>query len=164
MSAAPWMRSRRGVTPVVSSIIMCAVVLVIGTSVWGVASSASSIMQTDYFDEVMESVEKIKERFYVENTGFDNTSQPTLKIWVLNYGSYKINVTQILITGGGNHSYHYPPDDDPDNPPNGILIYPGSLLRFDVTPSGISLRSGLSITVRVESERENKAYDSIRIP
>ena len=164
MRGAGRMRNKRGITPVVSSIILCAVVIVIGASVWGVASSASSIMRSDYFDDVMESVENIKERFYIENIGINITSQPSLQIWVLNYGSYRINVTQILITGGGNRSYHYPPDDDPDNPPNGILVYPGSLFRFDVIPSGISLRSGLSISVRVESEMENKAYASIRIP
>ena len=150
------MRGRRGLTPVISSIIMCAVVLVIGTSVWSVASSASSIMQNDYFEEVMESVEKIEERFCVESIGLDNTSQPTLKIWAFNYGEIDVNVTGIRIEGGGNSSYYYPPD--------GILISSGGIFRFDVTPSGISLRSGLSITVRVDSERGSKAYDSIRIP
>lgn len=156
-------RSRRGLTPVVSSIIMCAVVLVIGASVWGVASSASSIMQTDYFDEVMESVEKIKERFCVENVGYNDTTK-TLKIWVVNYGEIIINVTEIRIEGGGNSSYYYPPDDNQDNPPNGILIPSGGLVKFDVSPSEVSLRPDLSVSIRVDSERGNKAYASVYIP
>ena len=147
-------RSRRGLTPVVSSIIMCAVVLVIGASVWGVSSSASSIMQTDYFEEVMESVEKIKGRFCVENIGLDNTSQPTLKIWVVNYGEIDITVDWIRVQGGGNVSSH-----DFNTP-----ISAGEMVRFNVTQSEVIFSSGLSITVEVKSTRGNKAYDSILIP
>jgi len=158
------MWNRRGLTPVVSNILMCAVVLVIGTSVWGVASSSSSIMRSDYFDEVMESVDKIKERFCVENLGINIISQPSLQIWVLNYGSNTINITCIRIEGGGNFYDYYPPDDDPYTSPNGILIHAGDLFKFDVAQSVVSLTSGHSISVRVESERENKAYDRIRIP
>jgi len=157
------MWNRRGLTPVVSNILMCAVVLVIGASVWGVASGASSIMRSDYFDEVMESVQKIDERFIIENIGYDDTTS-MLKIWVFNFGKTTINVTRIRIEGGGNFSYYYPPDDDRDNPPNGILIPSGELVRFDVAPSEVSLRRSLSVSVRVESEREIKAYASILIP
>ena len=145
---------RRGLTPVVSSIIMCAVVIVIGASVWGVASSASSIMQTDYFEEVMESVEKINERFCVENIGFDNTSQPTLKIWVFNYGKNDIIVEWIRVSGGGNvSSYEF-----------NTMITTGEMIRFDVVESEVKFARDLSIYVEVKSTRGNKAYDSILIP
>ena len=154
-------RSRRGLTPVVSSIIMCAVVLVIGVSVWGVASSSSSIMQTDYFEEVMESVEKIKERFCVENVGYNDTTK-TLKIWVVNYGEIDVNVTVIRIEVGGNFSYYHPPDGLSKSPPNGVLIPSGGLGYFNADPSGLSL-VGKSVSIRVDSERGNKAYASLRI-
>ena len=148
------MRNKRGITPVVSSIILCAVVIVIGASVWGVASSASSIMQTDYFDEVMESVYKIKERFCVENIGFDNTSQPTLKIWVVNYGKIDITVDWIRVSGGGNvSSYEF-----------NTMMPAGEMIRLDVTESEVKFASGFSISVEVKSTRGNKAYDSTRIP
>ena len=148
------MWNRRGIAPVVSSIIMCAVVLVIGASIWGVASSASSVLRSDYFEEVMESVEKIKERFCIENIGFDNTSQPTLKIWIVNYGKINTTIEWIRIRGGGDVSSHE------FNTP----ISPGEMVRFDVAPTEVSLASGLSITVEVKSTRGNKAYDSILMP
>jgi len=143
---------------------MCAVVLVIGASVWGVASGASSIMRSDYFDEVMESVEKIKERFYIENIGINITSSPSIQICVLNYGSTTINITRIRIEGGGSFYNYYPPDNVPKTPPNGILIQAEDLFIFVVAQSEVSLKCGQILSVRVESERENRAYDSIRIP
>lgn len=148
------MWNRRGLTPVVSNIIMCAVVLVIGTSVWGIASSSSSIMRSDYFEEVMESVEKIKERFCVENIGFDNISQPTLKIWIINYGEIDITVEWIWVSGGGNvSSYVF-----------NTMLPAGEMIRFSVGESEVSFASGLSISVEVKSTRGNKAYASMRIP
>lgn len=148
------MRGGRGLTPVVSSIIMCAVVLVIGASVWGVASSASSIMQSDYYDEVIESIGKIEERFFVESIGLDNTSQPTLKIWVFNYGEVDITVEWIRVQGGGNVSIQQL------NTP----VSAGEMVKFDLPQSEVKFRSGLSVTVEVKSVRGNKAYETVRIP
>lgn len=146
------MWNRRGLTPVVSNILMCAVVLVIGASVWGVASGASSIMRSDYFDEVMESVQKIDERFIIENIGYDDTSK-TVKIWVSNYGDININITLISVTAG---SYVF--DDEPKK-----LVLAGNIERFDVSTEEVSLK-GLSISVKGKTERENNAYASILIP
>ena len=145
-------RDKRGLTPVISSIILCAAVLVIGAGVWSVTYSASSIMQSHYYEEVMESVDKIKERFYIENIGFDNTSK-MLKIWVYNYGKIDINVTLIRIRGGGNVS-NYEVE---------TFIPAGELVRVDVAPNEVPLAS-VSISVEVKSKRGNKAYDSIFIP
>ena len=147
-------RDVRGLSPVVSSIILCAAVLVIGASIWSVTYSASNIMQSDYYEEVMESVEKIKERFCIENIEFENASQPKLKIWIFNYGKINITVELIRVKGGGNVSSQMV----------GIPIPAGEIVRVDVAPTKISLASGLSISIEVKSSRGNKAYDSILLP
>ena len=133
---------------------MCAIVLVIGAGVWSYANSASSNMASSYYKEVMVSVENIKERFYIENIGFENSSPSKLKIWIANYGKISITVDVIRISGGGNIS----------SQSIGASIPAGSIVRVDIAPTEVSLASGLSVSVEVRSARGNKAYASILIP
>jgi len=147
---------RMGFSSVLTSIIMVAVVLSIGISVWGVTHSAATVMRSDYYNDVIESVYKIKERFRIENLGVNITSANTLTVWVVNYGECEVNITRFKISGDGNETYY--------SPPNGALLSSGEFRRFDFIPSGVSLLKGHNISVRVESELENKAYDEIQIP
>jgi flagellin-like protein len=143
----------RGVSPIISSIILTAMVLAIGAGVWGVATGASTVVQNNYHDEVMESVEKIKERFCIENVGVDGASN-TLMIWIYNYGSIDLVVERIRVQGSSTLSYHS----------FNVTIPVGQFERVDVTPSEISLVSGMSVSIEVRSSRGNKAYDSILVP
>ena len=155
---------RRGMSSVLTSLLMTAVVLSIGIGVWGYAQSASSRMSSDYFEEVMESVHNIRERFRVESIGVNFTSPPSVQVWVINYGKIQINITRIKISGGGNNVYYYPPDNDQNNPPNGVSISPKETVRFDFDPGSVPVTSGLSISIMVESARENKAYAREMLP
>jgi len=151
------MDRHRGMSSVLTTVLMCAVVISIGVSVWGFAGSAATVMRTDYFDEVMESVYKIKERFRIENIAVNMTAAPSIQVWVLNYGEYEVNITMIKISGGGNESYYYPPD-------NRTVLSPGDFRRFNVPQDTVEFRKGINIAVRVESSRENRAYENIQIP
>jgi len=142
---------------VLTTVLMCAVVISIGVSVWGFAGSAATVMRTDYFDEVMESVYKIKERFRIENVAVNLTAAPSIQVWVLNYGEYVVNISMVKVSGGGNESYFYPPD-------NLTALSPGEFRRFDIPQDTVEFRKGINIAVRVESSRENRAYDNIQIP
>ena len=146
---------RRGVSPVLSSVILSAMVLVIGASVWSVATGASSVITSNYFEDVMESVENIKERFCVDVIGVNkiDTEYQSLKIWILNYGTIEITVESISVKGGGVYTESF-----------GTTIAKGDLVLFDVTPEGVSFNSGLSLTVEVRSNRGNRAYESILLP
>lgn len=151
------MYRRRGMSSVLTTILMCAVVISIGVSVWGFAGSAATIMRTDYFDEVMESVYKIKERFRIENIAVNVTDAPSVQVWVLNYGETDVNITTIKISGGGNQSYYYPPSNE-------TALNPGEFRRFNVPQGTVEFRKGINIAVRVESARENKAYETKQLP
>ncbi len=151
------MERRRGMTSVLTMILMCAVVISIGVSVWGFASSAATIMRSDYFDEVMESVYKIKERFRIENIAVNMTAAPSIQVWVFNYGESEVNITTIQISGGGNESYYYIPSNETE-------LSPGEFWRFNVPQDTVVFRKGLNIAVRVESSRENKAYENMQLP
>ena len=158
------MNRRRGMSSVLTAVLMTAVVISIGMSVWGFAGSAATVMRTDYFDEVMESVYKIKERFRIENIAVNIVAAPSIQVWVLNYGDHEVNITMIKISGGGNESYWYPPDNDMDIAPNGVVLSPGEFGRFNILQGTVEFSKGLNIAVRVESSRENKAYENIQIP
>ena len=157
-------RASRGFSSVLTSILMCGVVISIGISIWGFTHSAATLMRSDYYDEVMESVYKIKERFRIENIGVNITSANSLNVWVVNYGECDVNITRFKISGGGNETYYYPPDDILGTPPEGVTLSSGEFKRFDIIQDEVSLLKGHNISVRVESEKENKAYDEIQIP
>jgi len=146
---------RRGFSSVITNVLMCAVVISIGISVWGYAHSATSMMSNDYYEDVMESVYKIRERFYIESLGINMSSSPSLRIWIVNYGSTNVNITSILISGSGESYSHSPPDGS---------IAPGETRFFDVNQTSVLLSENSSVSIRVESDRENRVYDSIRIP
>ena len=148
-------RASRGFSSVLTSILMVGVVISIGISIWGFTHSAATVMRSDYYDEVMESVYKIKERFRIENIGVNITSAPSLQVWVVNYGACDINITRIRLSSGGNSTNYYPS--------NGALLSPHDFMRFDIVQSEVSIIKGLSLTVMVVSERENKAYGQIQI-
>ncbi|NVL93423.1 MAG: hypothetical protein HWN71_10365 [Desulfobacterales bacterium] len=145
---------RRGFSSVITNVLMCAVVISIGISVWGYTHSATSMMSTDYYEDVMESVYRIRERFYIESLGINMSSAPSFGIWIVNYGSVNVTITSILISGSG-ESYTYSPD---------VSIAPGETGIFNVDPTPVPLNENTSVSIRVESGRENRVYDSVRIP
>lgn len=149
--------SKRGISEVISSIIMCSLVLTIGASVWSVTQSAAFTTGNTYFNTVSNSISTIEERFCVENIILTNTSKTLynkLEIWVFNYGSVNVTITQILVKGGGNVSSSY----------FKVLINVGGIARIDVVPSNIPLQNGLGISLEIVSSRGNLAYGTIRIP
>jgi len=156
------MDRRRGMSSVLTSIMMVAVVISIGMSIWGFAGSAATVMRNDYFDEVMESVYKVKERFRIENIAVNMTNDPSIQVWILNYGETAVNITRIKISGGGNVSYYYPPYNNASS--NGVVLSPDEFRRFNVLQGAVEFRKGISITVMVESSRENKAYETTKLP
>jgi hypothetical protein len=146
-------RHRRGLSPVISSVILAAAVLTIGISVWTFATGSSGVIQESYCDEVIASAEKVQERFCIENVGLDQASN-TLTVWVLNYGPVDLTIDAVRVTGSSNVSYHSVE----------VVISVSEFVRIDVTPSEVSLVDGLSLSIEVISRRGNKAYDSLLIP
>jgi len=158
------MSGKRGVSTVLTSVLMTAVVLSIGIGVWQFTNSAATVMRMDYFEDVMESVDNIKERFAIENVAVNTTQAPSLQVWVINYGEGEVNITKIKISTVGNHTFYYPPDNDPETTPNGVIIAAGGFYRFDVIQSEINIMKGMSVSVRADSSRENRAYEEFRVP
>jgi flagellin-like protein len=143
--------SRRGLSPVISSVILCAAVITVGIGVWSIAHSVTTLTRDRYYREVAEAVEKIKERFCIENMNFTR-AQNMLTVWVFNYGDIDITISQIVIRGGGNE-YRQEVNRK---------VASGALARIDVAPTGIQL-SDIFLSIEVRTTRGNKAYASFYI-
>ena len=147
------MHNRRGVSSVVTTVIMTAVVLSIGMMVWIYTAEASSLLQSDYFGEVMASAEKIEERFCIENIGA-NTAESKLRVWIYNFGKVDITVDVIRVRNGGSTIYA---TFKPNTP-----IPVGEMRPIELT--GMELAKGMSLSLEAITTRGNKAYEATNIP
>ena len=64
----------RAISPVISAIIISAVVLACGGAVWAFSQGAMTITAEDYAEDVIEMTEVISERFIIEMVWYDSVS------------------------------------------------------------------------------------------
>ena len=83
------LKERRAITPVISALILSAVVLTVGGVLWAYSQSAMTISAEDYAESVIEMTDTISERFIIEHVAYID---PNLKVWIYNYGSVDIEV------------------------------------------------------------------------
>jgi hypothetical protein len=136
---------RKAISPVVSTIILSAAVIVVGGSIWNYAHGASSVIASNYVNDTMDLVAEVSERFIVENVS-NNSDSTLLTICIYNYGQFKIK-TDLYVSVDGNLY-----TSDFSNP---IIIEPGSRAKPTIA---ISAEKGDSIGIQVHSRRQNDAY------
>jgi hypothetical protein len=90
-------RNKKGISPIISSVILVFTVLIVGVFIWWFAISQAGITSATYALEVRNSIEKIEERFVVEHVQITGTGPYTIKIWVYNYGKIAVNITKIYV-------------------------------------------------------------------
>lgn len=91
---------RRGLSPVIATIILTAAVITLGAVAWAYAKNAGSLMANDYIEEVIDEVENIVERYTIEKIYFNDATN-NFTVWVYNYGSISITIdTYISVTNG----------------------------------------------------------------
>jgi len=141
---------RKGVSPVIATVILSGVVLMIGGGLWSYSLGAASSVATDYTDKTTEMVHTIIERFNIEYVEYNSTSQ-NVTIWVYNYGSIQIKVdTKVTINGTNYYDYD-----------RYVNVKSIEEVSIDV---GVSLNSDDEVSIEVESERENKDYEIYYVP
>jgi flagellin-like protein len=142
---------RRGMSPVISSIILTAMVMAIGGAIWSYAQGASSIVADDYVDGVMELLETTAERFTVELVS-NNSGCTVLRVWIFNYGD--VNVSVDVYANIGESSY----STDLEDP---VVVESGALVCANVTVAAVS---GDEVGIKVHSRRQNNAYYVYTVP
>jgi len=80
---------RQAFSPVISTIILSAVVLSVGGVFWAYSQGAMTISAEDYAESLMNMTDIITERFIIEHVCYESDY---LYVWVFNYGDVDIEV------------------------------------------------------------------------
>jgi len=135
---------RRGLSPVVATIVLCGVVLVLGISVWSYTYGVGSYLQTRYYEGVSGQIDAISERFTIEHIVYNGTLTE-LQIWIYNYGSVDIEV-DVYVMG------------DAEGSNIGSTPIPRGEFT-EITVNIGSLSTGSELIVEVMSRRQNVVSD-----
>jgi len=87
-------RGRKGVSPVVSHLILLIGVLSAGMFLWWFSLTRSVAASRTFSEEIGGEIEKVEERFVIEHVLIEG-SEPDLQVtvWIYNYGKIRINAT-----------------------------------------------------------------------
>ncbi len=136
---------RKAVSPVIASIVLSAIVLVIGGSVWAYSRGAAVIAAETYVNDTLGVIDDINERLIIENVYYNETTG-LLSIWIFNYGPVGL-VCDVYIYFDGVQITHELDSSIDFN----------SLYSLSLDP-GLSLSSGDWIDIQVHSRRQNDAF------
>ncbi len=145
---------RRGLSPVIATVILSAAVLTIGGALWAYASDTATFVVNGYIEDTIELTNEVTERFVVEHISYDS-SQDELKVWVFNYGGQDIIVdTYAYVSSISNGEFMDSTFDTAiDSGDNSMIIIPLSY----------SVASGDVVSIRINSRRQNQAYEKYYI-
>ena len=134
-----------------SSVILTATVIVIGTSLLYFTQSVGSVLRKEYFEEVNSEMMKLKERFTVEHVNY-NATTGELHVWIYNYGNVTVNV----------NIYVYKNGSLVGSDENLTEISAGSLVERSIPLQSVESLDPLMI--EVVSERGNRVYEKYIVP
>ncbi len=137
---------RKGLSPVIASVILSGMVLVIGAGVWSYSYGAASTMANDYADETIDMVHTIIERFTIEKVDYDSSAE-NISIYVYNYGDVSIDVDTTIKINETSY-YDYDKVIDPKN---------FEKICIDVSGEG-GLSSLQKVSIDLRTKRENREY------
>jgi len=131
----------QALSPVISAVIISAVVLAVGGAVWAFSQGAMTITAEDYAENMMNVTDTICERFIIEHVA-DNGSH--IFVWIYNYGEVDIVIdVYIDIDGGSSNSFL------------NVGVDSQGLVEVEIA---LSFTSWDEVAVKVVSRRGNNAY------
>ena len=148
-------RNRRGVSPVISSIILVAAVIAVGFAVLSWTQSTSSAYTSQYGSAVNSDIDKLRERVAFEYSFYSNSATPkTLTVYIMNFGQVgKVNVTTAYIS---NSSWLQPfssPQLNFLNTTQASYLNSGQEGYFVLPLTATPLQTGSSYTVKIVTWR-----------
>ena len=148
------LKNKSALSIVLSSIILCACVLGIGTAVWAFTYSAGKVLQEDYYEGVGKEIDGLRERFIIEKVAFDNsTGNNALRVWIYNYGTIEIEIDVYAFKNGSVIGEDL----------TGIAVSGNQIKEVIFTISPGSAQGGDELVIEAVSRRGNIAYEAYRI-
>ena len=138
------LRHRRGISPVIATVILAAAVIVIGGITWSYALSATTIMANDYVNGTLSTLYDISERFTIEHLYYNDTAK-NLVVYLYNYGEVPITVDTYVTPSSGVRV-------------SALNAYvPSKHLAKVIIPIDVS--SGTNLSIKCHTRRSNDVYD-----
>ena len=131
----------RAFSPVISVVILSAVVLAVGGAIWAFSQGTMTITAEDYAENMMNVTDAICERFIIEHVA-DNGSH--IFVWVYNYGDVDIVIDVYIDIDGGSS--------------NSILNVGVDSQGLVEVERALSFTSWDEVAVKAVSRRGNNAY------
>ena len=144
-----WGLNSRGISTVISAIMLSAVVLAVGGAVWFYSQSASTSIAKDYVEGVTTLMNDVTERFTVEHVSYVKTSK-NLTVWIYNYGGIDVIVDVYVNVEGGVFVRNL------EKP-----LASNSLIGVNLS---LDASSGSEVAIKVVSRRGNNAYYTYIMP
>ncbi len=139
----------KGLSPVIATIILSAVVISVGGAIWSFAQGASTVIANNYVNDTLTLMNEVIERFAVEHVS-NSSDGEFLHVWVYNYGDVDIIVDVYAnATDGATYTFSSSLDN---------TISSGEVEKTIVSYEGAPLACGDSIVIKVHSRRQNNAY------
>lgn len=142
--------NRKGISPVISEIILAATVLTIGSAVWYFSLGYCSITADSYIDDTLELMNTVIERFTVERVS-NSTDALTLKVWINNYGEVAV-ILDVYAYSSNKTAQTF-----------SVSIPPRTLKLVTLDYSGQPLEVGENIQIKVYSRRQNIVYSDYTV-
>jgi hypothetical protein len=146
--------NRKALSPVISSLILSATVIVVGGTIWGYANGASTVIAENYVNDTLELVNEVTERFIVEHVSYDSGTDE-LSVWVYNYGDQKIIVDTYATITTSSTSFM--------DTESGTVLQKGESVEVIISVSG-TVASGDKASIKIHSRRQNNAYKIYYFP
>lgn len=150
-------RNKKGLSPVVATVILCGMVLTIGISVWSYTYNLTNYLGENYLEGVQEQIDVICERFIVEHISYDSVNG-ALYVWVFNYGNADIDVMYSNLDINVD-VYVFKDGERIGSNTDSTLIESGSFAMISVSLS-TSLNPGNELVIEVISRRQNVVYQT----
>ena len=143
-------KQRKGLSPVISQIILAATVLTVGGGVWYFSLGYCSITTDNYIDETIELISVSTERFTVERI-YNNSDGSTLTLCVNNYGNVDITIDV------------YADSYDRKESIFDVHIPSEKMKRITIDFSADPMIKYENFQIKVYSRRQNVAYSSYTV-
>ena len=143
--------NKKGISPVISSVVLTATVIVIGTSLLYFTHSVGLVLRRNYFEEVYSEIMKLKERFIVEHVNY-NVTTGELHVWIYNYGNVTVNINVYVYKNGSLIG-----SDE-----NLTQVSTNSLVEITIPLQ--SVESSDTLLIEVVSRRNNIVYEKYIVP
>jgi len=145
------LKNRKGLSPVIATIILSGVVLAVGGAVWSFSLGAAANVSEDYVNDTLDMVNEVIERFTVEHVSYNATTH-TLNVWIYNYGDVKVKVDL------------YADSDTESSTMFDTSIETQTSVKVPIDFSGNPLESNDEVSITVYSRRQNFAYYTYYVP